>query len=636
MEDPSEPDNQQAAIGRVISRIIEAGRLDREKWLKQGDEIERYTTSDDYGFLYQDFDTDISFKARVNKASEYQQIYGAFLYPNNPDAAITSEAWASTWATKRHRIEEQYADYAAKHGNLAVHMRRCVDHALIYGRAPLWAGFNASKGIVQHVFDRSSHLLLDPDAKNFEEINWQSRERFKPRWELAKRYPESAAIIDKLPGYSDPSSKGKDKAPQGDRGSDIIQYYEVWMGVAASNYSASLETVTADGVPMQPKMKYCIADGKIIHAGDWEIPFFLMDEWPGTCLDLMEKPGCLWPTQPLEPGMGHLRAMNYAYTLFISKFRFMSRTPFARMTVNGQKIENEQLHKILRGEQIDILDVVVNGAEIGDVDINKLFQRIDWGDPVPGMERLWALLSTEFEKSTGLAEVLYAGQTKTQIRSAKAADIIESNSRMRSDAMRETVVQYLTKIFRKTLFAARYMHGSEDITKLFGPEAGKLWGELGSPEAVVQEEEMRAQIGEMMSQQMQMMGAPPEQIVASVEEQLGPPQFVSMDGWLHEADRMVDAGSMRRMDADAQMQAVSVMLNQVGPSVVNIPGGAAFIGMLAAEATKLSRLSPELLAAAENIATMAQQMAMMPPLPPGPSPEKPPQAGPTGGTPQGV
>lgn len=610
-------------VGKTIQRLLDAGRDAAKDWQKQGDEIERYTTSNDYGFLYQEFEADQSFQARVNKASEFCQIFGAFLYPHNPDASVNSESWADQWARARHVIEEQYADYSARHGELAKQMRRCVDHALLRGRGVMWTGYNDKKGIVQDIFDRADNLIVDPDAKTVEEQNWQARKRVKPRWELMARYPDSAAIIQQLPVYGKPDHGKK----QSDAQSDLICYYEVWMGVGASNYMQSMEVVTGDQIETNAKKKYVIADGKVLYEGDWEIPFFHIDEWPGSYLDLIERPGCVYPLQPMEPGMGHLRAMNYAYTTFITKWRYMSRTPFAAITHNGQGIESDQLFKVLRGEHIDVLLAKFAGTD-EPPDINKYFQRIDWGDPVPGFERLWQILSSEFEKSTGLAEVLYSGTTPTQLRSAKAAELVEQNSRTRSDSMRESVTQFLEKIYRKRLFAARFLHPSEDIGKLFGPEAAKIWGEIASPEAVAREQQPRMQ----MYQDAAMQGMPPEQ----VDQIIGPPALVDMDAWIHEADRTIDAGSMRRMDLDAQIQNLNVALNQLAPSLVNMPGGGEFVSALAAEFAEKNRMSPELVGAARNIATqitMQQQMMLAAPTTGAAPPAAPPQTGPTGGTP---
>jgi len=610
-------------VGKTIQRLIDSARMDAAEWMKQGDEIEKYTTSNDYAFLYQEFDADQSFKARVNKASEFCQIFGAFLYPHNPDATVNSMAWADQWARQRHQVEEQYADYSARHGDMAKHMRRCVDHSLLFGRGVLWSGFAPKKGIVTDVFDRSDHLSVDPDARSYEEQNWQARKRIKPRWELCQRYPESAAIIERLPVYSKPASNKKDKT---DADGDLVCYYDVWMGVGASNYMKSAEIVEADKLDTSAKKKYCIADGHILHEGPWEIPFFMIDEWPGSYLDLIERPGCLYPMQPMEPGMGHLRAMNHAYTLFIAKWRLMCRTPFAAMQINGQGLENDALYKILRGEHLDIFQFKVNGDD--NPDLGKYFQRIDWGDPVPGFERYYGLLASEFEKSTGLAEVLYAGQTSTQLRSAKAAELVEQNSRTRSDSMRESVTDFMERIFRKRLFAARFLHGSEDIAALFGPQAGAVWGELAGPEVIAQEQMARQQL----TQQAAQMGVPPEQ----VDQALGPPQFVDIEQWIHEADRTIDAGSMRRMDIDAQVANLNVALNQLGPAVVNMPGGGEFVSAVAAEFAKINRFSPALVAAAENIATqiqMQQQMQLAQPTQTAPTPGAGPQTGPEGGTP---
>lgn len=610
-------------VGRTLKRLIEAGEKDREHWLKQGDEIDRYSSSDDYAFLYQEFDNELSFKARVNKASEFRQILGPYLYQNNPDVVVNSEAWADRWQRQRHQVEEQYADYAHRVGRLDVQMRRSIDHALTYGRAPMVCGFNAKKGVVQHIADVVHNVVSDPDAKTVEERNWQSRKRIKPRWEVAQRYPESKHIIDRLPVYAKPSNGKKER--QSDPASELVCYNEIWMGVGVGNY-ASLGAVDADTAgDLNAKMKYCVADGHILHAGPWEIPFFHIDEWPISELDLMERPGCTYPVQPMEPGMGHLRALNYLYTLFIAKYRLMSRTPFARMTHNGNTIPLEELHKLIKGEQIDILNVVVNGDN-ETADINKYFQRIDWGDPVPGFERAWQLCESEFEKSTGLAEILYSGQTSTQLRTAAAAQLIENNSKTRIDQMREVVVKYLGTLSRKTLFAARYLHGSDDIGKFFGPQAAMSWGELGSPDQVAAEQQARAGL----IQQATQVGMPPEQ----AEDVLGPPQFVNMEQWIAEADRSVDGGSMRRIDHEAQLNNLNVGLNQLGPAVVNLPGGGEFVAALAAEYAKLNRFSPELQAAAQQMRVRSEQMAMMQPVTQtAPNPPSGPNGGPQGGEP---
>jgi aspartokinase-like uncharacterized kinase len=96
----------------------------------------------------------------------------------------------------------------------------------------------------------------------------------------------------------------------------------------------------------------------------------------------------------------------------------------------------------------------------------------------------------------------------------------------------------------------------------------------------------------------------------------------------------VDGGSLRRIDHDAQVQNLNVALNQLGPAVVNMPGGGEFISAVATEFAKLNRFSPELQAAAANIAVQIQNMQAMQmaaPTQTAPNPESGPQTGPTGG-----
>lgn len=615
-------------IASCICRLIDAGKKDAKTFNEQGDDIARYTTSSDYGFLYQDFPEELSFKARINKASEFAQIMGPYLYPNNPDATVNPEPWAGYWSRKRADIEERYADYSARHGELAVHMNRVITSALIMGRGALVTGFNARKGIAQSVFETSRNVIIDPDARVPEEINWMARRRIKPRWELNQRYKESAAIIATLPRWSPPQRENSKKARWNNPDSDLVEYYEVWMRVAPTVYDPNMPATASN----EPR-KYCVANNHLLHEGPWEIPFFRIDEWPISLFDPLENPGELYPTIPLEPAVGHLRALNWIYTLYLSKMRFTTRTPLIRVVKPGVKLDVDNFAKLARGEQIDILTVTVDAGN-EDVDINKIVQQFNWNTGVEELERLYNLAGREFEKASGLAEVLYSGQTPTQIRTATAAELIEQKSRTRIDNMREAVVRFMQRDYRKRVFAARYLHGAEDIGRLFGAEAGALWGEIGTPDVIAQEQQMRAQVMAQMQAQEQAMGLPPSPPDV-LEESLGPPTFVDLDQWATEADRTIDAGSMRRLDIDGQLQNINVALNQLGPAMVNLPGGGEFVAQLAAEFTKINRLSPELQEAARNMRLRLEQAAAMgaATTQAAPNPAAGPAAGPTGGEP---
>lgn len=637
MNTPADP--QLEIIGRTIKHRLDAGCAFMREWLKQGDEINLYTTSNDYSTMeWQVERAEKAYCARVNKASEFVQIVLPYIYPQRPDCSIVPAAWADEWARKRMEVEEQYADYAARVGDLDSHIKRTASHALIFGRGVLWGGYDQKLKVAKHVFGEARDCIEDPDAKLPEERDWQGRRRVKPRWRLMQMYPDSAAVIDKLPAYAAPQDKskpGKDRQTQAnDRSSDLVEYYEFYTGVGVSNFIPSAELVQGDKIDTNAKEFFCIADGKVLHRGPWPVPLFLINEWPGASLDLIENPGCLLPKQPMEPGMGHLRWMNIMYTQFAARWEQFTKNIFANIKTNGTGVETNKAFRIFRApdSNAEVVELSVNGPDAQDADIRKYLQHITLGDPVPGFERAWALAAGEFEKSVGLYDVNYAGETKTQIRNAAAAQLITSNSKSRMDEFRETTVKYLERISRRNLFIARFLETGEDIAPILGEEAGALWGQLGDEAAVQQEQQAR----QMLLQEAAQMGVPPEQ----AEPMLGPPQFIDMDRWIREAERSIDAGSMRRLDQDAQQQSINVALNQLAPSVIALPGGGELVAALAIEWAKLNRM-PGMEAAAQSMmmqvrqqAALMQQAAMAPPVPTSEPAEKPPKSGPAGGTPQ--
>jgi hypothetical protein len=519
-----------------------------------------------------------------------------------------------------------------REGGLDKHMRRAVAHGLVFGRMPLWFGWNATKGIPQAVFDESKDLTIDPDARTPEEVTWVCRRRVKPRYQLKQMYPDQEQVIAGLTACETPSA-GADKRESSDPATEPVAYYEWYLSRGLYHYSGKVSPDEAeDGQPIDQPVKFVEAEGKVLYEGPWECPYFRDGLWPVVWIDLFEWPGRMWPRAPMEPGLGHLKALNWIYTLYLSKMRFTTRTPLAVMTYNGQGVSDEDLLKYLSGSDLEVLKITINGNE--QLDIGKIVQQLKLDSGVDDLERFVGLVGKEFENATGLGELLRTGQTNTQIRSTGIADMMERAARGRVDEMKRVVERGLTDILRHLLFLARFIMTPEEVSRLLGPEAGQVWGMLAPAEEVQAELEQRQMQIQMMAQPqmdpmtgMQMPGMTPEQ----ADEQLGPPQLVDFDLWMRESDREVEGGSMRRADPQLQAENINIMLNQVAPSIAGLPGGPEMVAAILVEFAKINRMSPELRAAAQayqNTAAQAAQMMQMQQMAP---PATPPAAGPAGG-----
>ena len=648
------PVSLHAEMSKVCDHLIKAGKKAREPYLTTGKEVWKYAYAKEYEFLYQDVDSELFLQAKVPKAAEFIEIIGPMLYPTNPSASVNSKPWADRWAKQRHLIEQDYLEYIIEEGDLYLHARRTVDHAMVYGRGVVWTGYNTRKKIVQNIFESSENLLIDGDADRLEDANWVARIQYPTRWQLMQKHPGKRALI---MGLSKCSTKS---ATEGDVQNDIIEVYRIYCRSGLHRYSSALvalqqqEMAGAEGVMQDiqsadaqevddsPRV-YVVADGKLLGIEKWEIPFFLDDTWPCELLDLREKPGEIWPAAPLEAGLGYIKLLNWAVTLYASQMRIATRIPFVVANYNGTTVEPDQLFKILHGEYMDVATITVHGEEYK---ISDLIQQFKIETGFDELERFVGLISSELAKSVGLYDILHAGSTSTQIRSARDAELKDQNSRSRAGDMQEKVQRFMSRVFRKSLFAARFLEDPARIGEVFGPAAAKLWGTLAPPEQVMAERQERTQMIQSTLQQIQMaqaqmppridpmsgmpMPPPPIPSAEDLEDQLGPPQFLSMETWINEADRKIEAGSMRRMNEEAQIENMNVALNQLGPAVAPLPGGPALIGAIAVEFGKLNRYSPDFQAATQRFAEIASQPPPPPPMPMGPPP------GDAGGRPDGV
>lgn len=636
------PDKREKYAKVLTSLVDRSKKGQREDFIRQFQEIRFYGYNTDYSAkLYEQLPEimrdESAFKATINRVAEYVEIFGSYLYPQNPDAAVVPMEAADQWELARYALEAKALDYFMRHGSMESHARRCLNEALMSGRGVCWFGFNARKGIPQMVFDTVENLTVDPDAKNPEEVNWISRKRTKPRFVFKQLVPDALIDIDK-----DLQGKG----PEG----DTIEYVEVYLRVGIHHYckthgetpegegygtatppgpydvalqDAASRTATVDDSPK----KYIICENKLVAVDTWEIPFFQMDAWPCAIIDFRLQPEMLWPVSPIQPGLGHLRAMNWLYTFYINRVRRTSRVTFARLTHKGKSLSGEATDMITGSDGTDELGCVNFEIPVGDTeaDVKKWFQAINLEHGIAEFDRMWSLVNRAFEDATGLNDLMRAGQDTRQLRTAADVEFKEQRSLTRVEDLKKQVQLWLDKIMSMLGFAARFLLSQEDMGKFFGNEAGMLWGRLGTEQEKEQENLQRMQQMNMLMQQAimsqqqaivnqnpMMMAMPPElPTPEQLEAQLGPPQVIVMNEWINEAKRQIVAGSMRVINHDAQIDNMNFFFSTVAPLAMPTPGGAQVVASMTEEWATANRYTPKMLAAIkqwQSTITQAEQM----------------------------
>ncbi len=567
-------------------------------------------------------------KAEINRVSEYVEIFGAHLYPQNPDVQVNAQNEPDQWDLKRFKLEEQVLDYCMRKGNLETSLRKSLNQALQSGRGMLWFGWNARKGIPYAIYDSVDNFFMDPDAKCPEEINWIARKRCKPRFEFKKAIGADALV-------------NIDEIKASNTNGDIIEYYEMYFRTGVHNYCQTKEDVLEKNsetgemeLDDSPK-KFIICEGKLVAKTDWEIPFFMIDAWPCRYLDFRLPDEGIWSISPIKPGLCHLKALNWVYTTYLNRVKRTAHMTFVRTKIRGSQMSNTATEDAMGiGEQADagIIDVTIPPGV--DPDVKKLLQPLMLDAGMAEFDRAWAITNRALEDAIGLNDLMRSGQDTRQIRTAEDAQLKATRSMSRVEDMQKQFRVFFNQVTESLAFIARYLMSSEDISKLFGPQAGALWADIGNAEMKEQDNMIRMQQANMMMQQaimqsqqeiaMGMMPTPPP-TPEQIEEQLGPPRVIVMEDWINSASREIEASSMRVIDQEAQVENLNLFFSALAPIIGPGPGGLQMIAAAFAEFASLNRYSQSFQNAAKLYQKTVIESLMMPPMlpPPGGNPSKP-------------
>ena len=547
--------------GETLSRLLSAGRQAREHFDKQAEEIARY----DYGHEiehYQNWDTSLSFYAKVYKAQQFKREVGARLYKDNPVFRLSPKRQADEGATLRTELMTDYLNEVVKENGFFWNLRSALNNALSSGRGVLWYGLDPNKdGVVTAVADSPQNLLIDPDAKHWGQVNWVARKRFRPKWQLMKQFPGKRDIILGMPA----ANKASDAGYRGNGGGNqmLVEYYELYTRVGLHNFRGGIDETQLKNVTRMVDVprKYTVTEnGIILDESQWEVPFHLDGSWPCEVLDFYENPNSIWPISPLEPGIGWIKAINWVTTLLVAKYQWSSKTVLAMLRNNGVELDPEDIEKITSpdGSLLEVIRIASNhvgdGTKVGD-----LIEQVDFTTDIQEGLAILDHLNDEFEKSTGLHDFLYNGSAGVQDRSAAATQARKQNTETRIYDMQSRIEEFLSRVGRKMAMTARYLLDPEDVAPIVGRQGAQLWGVLLEQEQLTPEYWVRKYTDQGMSMQ--------DSVLMAQDMLQG---ATSLEQWVHEVDYTVEAGSTMRRTPEQESEAIADSLNTILPALTQI------------------------------------------------------------------
>jgi hypothetical protein len=521
--------------GKILKALIDASIANKKTFTDDGEEIKAFghRSNDQKIFSSLGIEADLWFRTTVAMTAQAIDLMCPMLYPANPYRCgkVRQNPFADPAAQQlraaRNSLMESYLNYTPEETDLYGESVRGINQSQVYGAGVLWTGFNQRKGVVQSTYDSIDNLQVDPDATNWNNVNWVSRQWEKTRWKLLDENPKAAQVIAQLqPSKTSKSQVGKQN--------DLIVVHEVFMRVGLHRYAerGMLPAVDQNGQPIEyndaPRVYLVSNDGKLISESNWPTPLFDDDMWPCEMLSYIEDEDSIWPISPLRAALPFQKALNWLYIFYLTKIRFCSRSLFAIMDHGNTDLTAEVRQILENWNDLPFMSVRTSNDQLK---IGDIFQQLDLNPRTEDFERSHAIIKREFQEHSGLYDILHYGEGETQDRSATATQFKEKTSKTRINYRIDRVVKWQSKLARKEALCARFLHTPEEIDVILGQGAGEIWGRI----------------------------MPPEQVA-------GDPMAVDFQEWLRESDYTIVSTSMRRHDWDAKVDALKEMMNQTVPT----------------------------------------------------------------------
>lgn len=464
----------------------------------------------------------------VNKVAELVQIFGPVLYHRNPvrkvnprelplipietvgdpqDPNVQAQYMMMVQQVQQSKAKdatraallEWYLNYTPNALDLKSEARQAIDEALIKGMGCLWTTIYTPPGskikMSGSFYDSVDNVLFDPDMENRRDAKFMSQRCCKPVWEFCAEYGLNP---DDVHGNYESHTQQESVTQEGGEGelhrrkgetNNLIVYHKIWskMGLgpmmsgldwdsdskAMDRFGQYVYLVFADTLDYFANVPPEIwgDDQQMSQALQWETPFWADDSWPMTSLVFHEVPRQVWPMSHIKPAMGELKFLNWAYSFLASKIKKISRD----IIIMAKGADEEMKRVILSGSDMEVAYLAKTSGTIKEV-VDFLQHPDIHGD----MFKVLQLIETNFEKRTGLSEIMY-GETAHAYRSAEEANVKSSQMHIRPDDMVNKTEDTLTDAARKEALAARWHLEGQDLELLMGPIGAQWWQQYVTP-----------------------------------------------------------------------------------------------------------------------------------------------------------
>lgn len=399
----------------------------------------------------------------------------------------------------RSMLMDAVLNYTPNELGLKDHSRRAIDEAIIKGKGILWPEIVTTgngKKLVGSFFKSVDDLVIDPDMEAENEAMYIALRCIHPIWQVERDYklPPGTIEANMESQFSQQHRPFSDQPHRDRKGTnDLLEYWKVYSRMGCGARMAGMKQgaanlmeafgdhvylVVARGVPwplnlpMYPGADMMPEDAA--SAVQWPIPFHAdpTNPWPYVGIEFHPRPRKVWPQSHLQPAVGELLFLNWAYSYLATKIATTSRDLLAV----AAGLEAEARRTLESGDNLAILEM---SKAAGFENISQMVQFIQH----PPMNKdIWDVIQAvenNFERRTGLSELIYGDSTRG-MRSAEEAALKGEQIKIRPDDMASRVEEAMTLLARKEAIAWHLLSGA-DVEPIVGKEGATLWDQVIGP-----------------------------------------------------------------------------------------------------------------------------------------------------------
>lgn len=434
------------------------------------------------------------------------------------DAAVQQEQQRQTITATQASLMQSWLDYTPDeqpHGGLSEHGLLMTTDSVVTGRGcfctepwlvpgseqigPDGLPVPGSGRMLTGSFWESPYrFLIDPDATSATNGYWIARECLAPVWKVAKEFGVPVSELQPHT-YKSANAKGEsygDSMPAVTEtyrpSGDLVRYWKIWskMGLGTrltdmannpNGLAEKLESVVGDYayVVMVEGMKYPLnctpifletaTTEDVARAFQWPIEFWRdRNGWPVKFLDHYPLANSAWPIPPLQAGIPLLILINFVLSRIAEKCWQETRDIWA---VDPGMLED--LRKAVTTlESPTFVKTTSNGKTIADY-----VQQLQMPMVLADVWRILDELLVQFERATGLSELLATGNASGGSQSRSAADARNKAvaAGVRPEYMAQRVKQLQAETARQEAFLAISIITGRDVEPLLGQTGAMLW-----------------------------------------------------------------------------------------------------------------------------------------------------------------